>query len=93
MCYGHTPHTTLKDLSNLYITSYIIFWKFSIYSMNLKALRIVGLERAAHTIQLGVFPSIREVRTNPYHMIFVKVYGRLPIVKPSHKVRCMPLIS
>ena len=43
--------------------------------MNLKALRIVGLEGATHTIQLGVFPSVREVRTNPYHTILIDMYG------------------
>ena len=43
--------------------------------MNLRALRIVGLEGASHTIQLDVFSSIREVRTNPYYMILIDMYG------------------
>ena len=43
--------------------------------MSLRSFRIVGLERATHTIQLGVFPSVREVRTNPYHTILIDMYG------------------
>ena len=43
--------------------------------MSLRLFRIVGLEGLAHTIQLGVFPSIREVKTNPYHTILIDMYG------------------
>ena len=42
--------------------------------MNLKALRIVGLEGAAHTTQLGMFLIVKEVRTNSYHTILIDVY-------------------
>ena len=38
-------------------------------------LKIVGLKEAAHTIQLGVFSSVREVRANPYHTILIYIYG------------------
>ena len=43
--------------------------------MNLRSLRIVGLQGAAHTIYLRVFPTVGEVRTSPYHMILIDVYG------------------
>ena len=43
--------------------------------MNLRALRIVRLERASYTIQLVMFSSVREVRTSPYHMILIDMYG------------------
>ena len=64
-----------KNLTNLYITYYVVFWKFSTYFMSLRSLRIVGLEGATHTIKLGIFPSVREVRTNLYHMILIYMYG------------------
>ena len=43
--------------------------------MNLKALRIVGLEGITHIIQLRMFPSIIEVRTSTYYMILTNMYG------------------
>ena len=43
--------------------------------MSLRLFRIYGLEGAAHSIQLGVFPSGREVRTNTYHTILIDMYG------------------
>ena len=43
--------------------------------MNLAVLRIVGLEGASHTIQLGMFPSVKKVKTSPYHMIFIDMNG------------------
>ena len=43
--------------------------------MNLRALRIVGLKRATHTIQLTVFSSVIEVRTSPYYTILINIYG------------------
>ena len=43
--------------------------------MNLRSLKIVGLKKTAHTIQVGVFPSVRDIRTNPYHTIIINMYG------------------
>ena len=43
--------------------------------MNLRSLNIVGLEGAAYIIQLGMFPSVREVRMSSYHMILIDMYG------------------
>ena len=43
--------------------------------MNLESLNIVGLEGTVHTIQLGVFPSVRKVKTSPYHTILIDMYG------------------
>ena len=43
--------------------------------MNLRSLRIAGVEGATHTIQLGVFLSVKEVRASPYHTIFIDMYG------------------
>ena len=42
--------------------------------MNLRSFRIVELERAVHTIQLGVFLSVKEVKTSPFHMIGIDMY-------------------
>ena len=41
--------------------------------MNLRALRIVRLEGASHTIQLGVFPNVKKVRMSPYHTILIDI--------------------
>ena len=43
--------------------------------MNLRSLKIVELEGVAHIIQLGVFLSVKEVRTNAYHTILIDMYG------------------
>ena len=43
--------------------------------MNLRSFKIVGLEGTVHTIHLGVFPSVKEVRTNPYHTILIDMYN------------------
>ena len=42
--------------------------------MSLESFRIVGLEGTIHTIQLGVFPSVREVKTRSYHTILIDMY-------------------
>ena len=42
--------------------------------IELRSLRIVGLEGAAYIIQLGVFSSVRDVRTNLYHTILIDIY-------------------
>ena len=76
ICHGYTSYYT-KDLSNLYITSYVVFWKFSTYFISLRLFTIVGLEEATHTIQLGMFPSARKVRTNPYYTILIDIYDFL----------------
>ena len=43
--------------------------------MNLRTFKIVELEGTTHTIQLGVFLSVREVMTIPYHMFLIDMYG------------------
>ena len=43
--------------------------------MNLRSLKIVGLEGAAHSIQLEMFPSVERVKTNLYHTILIDMYG------------------
>ena len=45
------------------------------YSMRLKSFMIVGLEGAIHTIQVEVFPSVKKVKTSPYHTILINMYG------------------
>ena len=50
--------------------------------MRLTTLRRVGLEGASHTIQLGIFPSVKEVRTNPYHTILINMYGFVFLDQP-----------
>ena len=43
--------------------------------MNLRTLRIVGLENATHSIQLEVFPSVKEIKISPYYTIPIDMYG------------------
>ena len=43
---------------------------------------IVELEKAAHTIQLGMFLAIRNVKTNPYHTILIDMYVFVFQVQP-----------
>ena len=50
--------------------------------MNLRSFRIVELERAAHTIQLRVFFSVKEVKTIPYHTILIDMYGFVFLDQP-----------
>ena len=45
--------------------------------MNLKSLRIVELEITTYTIQLGVFPTVKEVRTTLYNTILINMYDFL----------------
>ena len=70
----YTLYYIKRPLKFVYNILYSILEVFS-YSMNLTTSRIVGLEEASHTIQLGMFPSVREVRTSPYHMILIDMYG------------------
>ena len=42
--------------------------------MRLRSFRIVGLEGIVHTKQLGVFSSVKEVKTSPYHIILIDMY-------------------
>ena len=53
--------------------------------MNLRALGIVELEGASHTIQLGVFLSVKEVKTNPYHTMLIDIY--VLCFRMSHTIR------